>query len=993
MLGGSGSAPPADGPDATDTVMATPEATLPDDPDLLEERLRVAFNSAGLGSYAHVVLVPLTTIVLWSSASKPLIVGWSVIVMAMAVARWATARHFKHLPEGIAPDALSKWRVWLIASTAVFGAAWGSVAMLFFADVDQAVHLYMTLVIGGLVLGAVAVTTHYQPAFFAFFLPAAVPLVLLHLAQGQRLYVIIGLLLVVFCIVIATLAVAIGNAFLDQIRLQHARDHLRGRLEEVHRTLNYALQSRSESFAIFDPDDRLVIWNERFAHRFEPVTGRLKIGVPFEALVAGIAPHRIDPDTGEPDARWPLERLERHRNPRGTFEQNIGDSWVLINEIRTPDGFTLVMHTDISELKQREQDLKESEARKAGIVNAALDAIITIDADGRIMEFNRAAERMFGHSADRIAGRLVSDTIFPPSVDSFRLPERDGAAGHPDGPSPIGRRIEGRAQRADGSILPVEMALTQVHLSTGDLFSLYVRDISERKAAEQQLMQARDAAEAASRAKSEFLATMSHEIRTPMNGVLGAVELLLETRLGKRQSQFARMAQEAGEALRLLLDDLLDLSQIEAGRVTLEAEPFDLGRLVDSVLDIAAPDAAAKDVTITAELDPALPAKLTGDRARLRQVLLNLVSNAVKFTDEGSVRVAAKALDGDGTLAVRFEVADTGIGIADTAQDAIFERFVQADPGPTRRHGGAGLGLAITKHLVDLMNGRIGVESNLGKGSLFWVELPFPAGRDRAQATASADQPTAAPQWQLSGKRILVVDDSEVNRMVTTAMLKKAGAEVADAASGPAAVAAIQRRPADLVLMDISMPHMDGFETTRHIRALGPEFEAIPVVALTAHVREEDRQQVLEAELNGYVCKPIRREDLFTVISDLIAPPSVPVVDWARLSILRTELGPAGQTQLVRAFMEEAADMCDDLPRLIADGALEALLVKAHALKSAAKSFGAAALGQASETLEKTLEEHLKSGGGSTASDPLYRAAHRFQRQARTTLAELATRY
>ena len=997
MLEGDGSARPDDSTDgtaSTDTMMASPEATLPDDPDLLEERLRVAFNSAGLGSYAHLVLVPLTTIVLWSSAPRPLLVGWSVVVLAMAIARWATARHFKRLPEGIAPDSLGKWRVWLIVSTAVFGAAWGSVALLFFADVDQAVHLYMTLVIGGLVLGAVAVTTHYQPAFFAFFLPAAVPLVVLHLAQGQQLYVIIGLLLVVFCIVISALAVAIGNAFLDQIRLQHARDHLRGRLEEVHRTLNYALQSRSESFAIFDPDDRLVIWNERFADRFEPVTGTLKIGVPFETLVAGIAPHRIDPDTGEPDARWPVERLERHRNPRGTFEQNIGDSWVLINEIRTPDGFTLVMHTDISELKQREQDLKESEARKAGIVNAALDAIITIDADGRIMEFNRAAERMFGYAAEQIAGRLLSDTLFPPSVDSFRLPQRDGAGGrHPDGPSPIGRRIEGRAQRADGTILPVEMALTQVHLSTGDLFSLYVRDISERRAAERQLMQARDEAEAASRTKSDFLATMSHEIRTPMNGVLGAVELLLETRLGKRQSQFARMAQEAGEALRLLLDDLLDLSQIEAGRVTLEAEPFDLARLVDSVLDIAAPDAAAKDVTITAELDPALPAKLVGDRARLRQVLLNLVSNAVKFTDEGSVRVTARAIDRDDGPAVRLEVADTGIGIADTAQDAIFERFVQADPGPTRRHGGAGLGLAITKHLVDLMNGRIGVESNLGKGSLFWVELAFPAGRERARATAPADQPVAAAQWRLSGKRILVVDDSEVNRMVTTAMLKKAGADVADAASGPQAVAAIQRQPTDLVLMDISMPHMDGFETTRHIRALGAEFEAIPVVALTAHVREEDRQQVLEAELNGYVCKPIRREDLFTVISDLMAPPSVPVIDWARLDTLRSDLGPAGQAQLVRAFMEEVADMCHDLPRHIADGALEPLMVKAHALKSAAKSFGAAALGQAGEVLEKTLEEHLKSGGGSTASDPLYRAAHRFQRQARTTLAALAARY
>ena len=878
MLEGDGSARPDDGTDgtaSTDTMMASPEATLPDDPDLLEERLRVAFNSAGLGSYAHLVLVPLTTIVLWSSAPRPLLVGWSVVVLAMAVARWATARHFKRLPEGIAPDSLGKWRVWLIVSTAVFGAAWGSVALLFFADVDQATHLYMTLVIGGLVLGAVAVTTHYQPAFFAFFLPAAVPLVVLHLAQGQQLYVIIGLLLVVFCIVISALAVAIGNAFLDQIRLQHARDHLRGRLEEVHRTLNYALQSRSESFAIFDPDDRLVIWNERFADRFEPVTGTLKIGVPFETLVAGIAPHRIDPDTGEPDARWPIERLERHRNPRGTFEQNIGDSWVLINEIRTPDGFTLVMHTDISELKQREQDLKESEARKAGIVNAALDAIITIDADGRIMEFNRAAERMFGYAAEQIAGRLLCDTLFPPSVGSFRLPARDGAGGrHPDGPSPIGRRIEGRAQRADGTILPVEMALTQVHLSTGDLFSLYVRDISERKAAERQLMQARDEAEAASRTKSDFLATMSHEIRTPMNGILGMSELLESSSLDQQQKVFVRTISASGKTLLSIINDILDLSKIEAGHLELKHEAFAVRDLVRDLEALFSPRAVQKGVGFTIDCDREAALTVIGDEAKLRQILINLIGNALKFTEKGRIAVTIAAEQKNGEAALAFAIEDTGVGIPPEKIKSIFSKFAQADTGTNRRFGGTGLGLSISKHLAEAMNGDIRAYSTLGEGSTFIFDVVLPIASHDAgakpdpQSVENKAERVPAPKTDADPPAarvsVLAAEDNEVNRLVLKHMIDEEKYALAFAGDGREAVELYKHDGADVILMDISMPNMDGYEAAKAIRDHERDhgLKRAPIICLSAHALEGQREHCVKHDMDDYLPKPIRKEEV-----------------------------------------------------------------------------------------------------------------------------------
>jgi PAS domain S-box-containing protein len=516
-------------------------------------------------------------------------------------------------------------------------------------------------------------------------------------------------------------------------------------------------------------------------------------------------------------------------------------------------------------LAVREQEAQRERRHLDALIDSAPLGILVVDRDNRVQRVNPRFQELFGYTSDEATGRDLYDLIVP-ATDRLAAGDLQRRA------RAMGRAVaEVQRRRKDGRVVPVRVSVAPVEGGvSGDLFLQY-EDISERRQAEQVMREARDTAERLAKARSSFLANMSHEIRTPMNAVVGFVELLLDTELSTDQRRALELVRSSAEALLTILNDVLDFSKIEAEHLELEAIPFDLQKMLHSTVGLLAVRAREKHLELITDIGMDFPALVRGDPTRVRQVLTNLIGNAIKFTDEGEIVVRALAAPaGDQAVRVEFSVRDTGIGISSEQLSSIFQEFTQADASMTRRYGGTGLGLAIARKLVTLMGGELKVESEPGNGSTFSFTLSFAVEAPAARATSAG--------VSLGSRRVLIVDDNETNRRILRDILAGAGIAVREAPSAADGIDALRKAhrggaPVELAIIDAQMPEQDGFALAAEIRAT-PELAATRLLLLTSAGQRGDAQHCREVGINAYLTKPIARADLLEALSALFAAPA-----------------------------------------------------------------------------------------------------------------------
>jgi PAS domain S-box-containing protein len=662
---------------------------------------------------------------------------------------------------------------------------------------------------------------------------------------------------------------------------------------------------------------------------------------------------------------------------------------------------------DITSWKLAEEELRRSESRFRRLVDSNIIGVFTADHEGRICDANDAFLEMHGYTRqdlesgmvrwDRPASQASADVIHY-AIEQVRT-------------NSVMLPVEIEFTRKDGRTVPALFGLASLD-DVRDRAIGFELDLTARKQADlvlakylseieeaqgrigdqaaqlaqqaQALALARDQAEAASRAKSQFLASMSHEIRTPLNGVIGMTKLLLETELTSEQRRYAGVACSSGEILLALINDILDFSKIEAHKLTLETIDFDVPGLLDDIVQMLGPLATQKGLKLTCSVAPDTPPLVHGDPFRLRQILLNLVGNAIKFTHQGHVAIQVEPGRRDkSTVYLRFAVVDTGVGVSPNAAETLFSPFVQADGSTTRKYGGSGLGLAISKQLAELMGGDIGLESEPGRGSTFWftARMGQPTGSTPLESRA-ASQPSGhrSPKSSLSafsraGSRVLVADDVPANQEVALAILSKLGCRAHAVSTGAEALAAMEKATYDLVLMDCEMPEMDGYEATRHIRQreVADGKPRVPVLALTAHASSGGRNRCIKSGMDDFLSKPIDPRKLAQAIEKWLSvsqpagepePPHESIPECApgtfdQQELLGRLMGDRRVAGIVVAgFLHDAPSQLRRLGELLQEGDLEGTRRQAHRLKGAAATVSAGRL----RALALAVEDQARAG-------------------------------
>lgn len=599
------------------------------------------------------------------------------------------------------------------------------------------------------------------------------------------------------------------------------------------------------------------------------------------------------------------------------------------------------------EQKQVEERLRQSEEQFRALLESAPDAMVIVDDEDKITLVNAQAERLFDYSRLELVGQTV-EILRPRS-------------------RPMGNEMVLTGLRKDGTEVPIEVSVSPIHTTSRYWMAVSIRDVTERRLAQQQLVIERRRAEEANRSKSAFLATMSHEIRSPMNSILGMSELLWESDLNSEQRQYVEIFRRAGSNLLTLIDDILDLSKIEAGHLELERISFKVEDVVSQAIELVTERASKKGLSLSSTIAPGILTDLVGDPSRLRQVLINLLGNSVKFTERGEVVLAVRACESAAPGELRFDVSDTGIGITPEKLQMIFEDFTQADSSTTRRYGGTGLGLGISRRIVEGMGGELAVTSTAGIGSTFTFTIKFEPGSQSPtldhpilgdlqvpRAQAEADSSTGAP----NGLRILIAEDSADNCVLLKSYLRGVPYDLTFVEDGNSALEEFQRTRFDLVLMDMQMPVMDGLTATRALRAFEQQLglAAVPIVALTANAGKEDVEASRLAGCNAHLSKPISKRMLLKAIEEHGKPieAGAPAANGTggRIQIHI----PEGLEELVPAYLDSRKRELPLLTEYLAAEDFEHVRVLAHNLKGTGTSYGFDELTVLGTALEKSAK-------------------------------------
>lgn len=741
--------------------------------------------------------------------------------------------------------------------------------------------------------------------------------------------------------------------------------------------------------SLVDHDMRVMAFNQRFQDVYDLPPELCRTGVPLEVIVRHNAPRGFYGPTDAETILHDRAALATSGKPEYREITHPNGKMFEVSRVPLPGGGFVSTFIDVTEQRLRERQLQQAHSRlteQSQVLTTLIEnvtvGVCLVDREGRIMAMNQlflemneiepntikvgdtweAALRYMiargdygpGEMETLVRRRLAISTQEKPSrFERVRPNGRVLEIGHtplPGGGGYVGTFAdvtESRRRERD-----LEEARGELEKQADELAAVADKLNVARIEAER----ARRTADAANRAKSEFLANMTHEIRTPMNGIIGMNSLLLSTKLDSRQRQWAEVVRDSADALLAILNDILDISKLEAGKVELEAVEFDLEELVQRIITLMSSPAQQKGLALSTSVDPAAKRVYSGDPNRLRQVLFNLINNAIKFTDHGHVtlRIERESADITGDL-LRFEVSDTGIGIPTELRAKLFQKFTQADQSITRRFGGTGLGLSISKQLVEMMDGAIDIRSEPGKGSTFWFAVRLAGGRAKPlklaaeTVTPRVGAPTPAG---LAKQRILVAEDNRVNQQIPVILLEREGYTVDVASNGAEVLSLLQEHDYDLILMDVQMPVMDGIEAAEQIRNMAGGKSRIPIVALTAQAGEEAVETYRKAGMNDHIGKPFSATQLLvTVVRWLSQQPAAAslqeyhigagVFDDASLRRLEARL-PAEQFHgLIDSYVSGAADLIRNAEETLANNDLAALGRVAHDLVSTSGNFGA----------------------------------------------------
>jgi PAS domain S-box-containing protein len=647
----------------------------------------------------------------------------------------------------------------------------------------------------------------------------------------------------------------IGNDLTENRRSSERLKKVVQDLRETRDYLENLIGHANAPIIVWDPSFQITRFNHAFerltGHRAEDVMGG-HLDILFPEISKATSMAYIEKTLS--GVSWDAVEIPILRKD-GEVRTVLWNSATIYDEDGKMVVATIAQGQDITERKEAESQV----IFQASLLDQVRNAVIATDLDGKIVYWNHFAEVLYQWKADEVLGKSIVETIVPEGKSGLikGVIEDIILYGY--------RESEHMVRRKDGSLFPafyVFNALKDRQGRSMGFVSVSI-DLTERKKVEQDLLLAKERAESATKAKSEFLANMSHEIRTPMNAVIGLTGLLLNTNIDSEQRDYVETIRSSGDSLLAVISDILDFSKIEGGMLDLEKEPFDLQKCLEASLNMVAQAAMRKGLLLGFSIEPNVPRMLLGDLTRLKQILVNLLGNAVKFTEAGEIFVSVSSQPEDGKHEIHFAVKDTGIGISKDRMSRLFQSFSQVDASTTRKYGGTGLGLAISKNLAELMGGRIWAESEPGKGSVFYFTIEAEASPEPSPEEPQGEplQPPAGLDHEAKKHLcILLAEDNVVNQKVAIRMLERLGYKADVAANGLQVLSALQSHPYDVVLMDVQMPDMDGLEATRRIRRM-PGCQPY-IIAMTAHAMKGDREECLEAGMNDYVSKPVRIEEL-----------------------------------------------------------------------------------------------------------------------------------